>query len=310
MTKLVRVVGKGGKGSGNFGHAGRPGKVGGSAPQGGGGDYYSELPYEAKQSVAELEQWEATVDTDKYISDKTVSHGIDNMSPSKKDSSLKDSVATNLSDATGVDYDTVSRVIDAWGKGSNAGFDGVFIQKVIADVFGDKFGTSLSDWQLTRLVNAFASNGGVGWNTSDALDSAEEHQRMIDKHDYPKPYETMKELVLAMYNQTQKELSKYPGDYVKLYRGIVGNNYPEGEFYFSGNAAESWSSDKLTALVFSMSTGDEPDGSLLEAYMPKERILSTPFTGFGKFGESEFVVVGGGTGSASGDRVKSIKREL
>jgi len=34
MTFLWRLIQKGGKGSGNFGHAGRPGKVGGSAPQG------------------------------------------------------------------------------------------------------------------------------------------------------------------------------------------------------------------------------------------------------------------------------------
>ena len=39
MTKLKLKVEKGGQGSGNFGHAGRPGKVGGSAPGGGGKGY-------------------------------------------------------------------------------------------------------------------------------------------------------------------------------------------------------------------------------------------------------------------------------
>lgn len=54
-SKLVR---KGGKGSGNWGHAGRPGKVGGSAPQGGGsaGVSVSAIPTDLRNITAADEE--------------------------------------------------------------------------------------------------------------------------------------------------------------------------------------------------------------------------------------------------------------
>lgn len=102
---------------------------------------------------------------------------------------------------------------------------------------------------------------------------------------------TQRKALRAMYDLTQEDLKKVPGDSFTLYRGIKTDTppaYKAGDklgLDALGAPLSSWTVDPGTATRF----GD----LVLKAVVPKSRILSTWRTGLGAGIESEVVVIGG-----------------
>ena len=72
----------------------------------------------------------------------------------------------------------------------------------------------------------------------------------------------------------------------------------DDEVSFQQNPLSSWSSDARTASAFAERSGDESIAQaavVMYAEVPAERIVSTPFTGFGCLTEQEILVAGGPT---------------
>lgn len=127
---------------------------------------------------------------------------------------------------------------------------------------------------------------------------------------YAGPVQRM--VLRAMYDHTQNELSRAGVDEVTLYRGLTEppKDYLSGDYAdekagqqwrtlrdavggsapVRSNPLSSWTSRKDTARSFAR--GSSGEGVVLAASFPRERIISTPLTGLGCFGEAEWVVLG------------------
>lgn len=120
--------------------------------------------------------------------------------------------------------------------------------------------------------------------------------------------------VRAQYEATQKMLAEqYPDTtHFVLFRG--GDS--EQRYSDTDNTGETWRQATLRTrplASFSTSMGEaeeflsEAESRLFAAAVPRERILSTPFTGNGAVIESEFVVLGGPIrGRYTGDRSSDV----
>ena len=106
--------------------------------------------------------------------------------------------------------------------------------------------------------------------------------------------------VRAMYNETQEQLKARNIDGLYLYRGMGSDTMPAGH---EGRLNErvdgavqllpmsSWTVDYKMGTAFG--TGDKDYGRLQAAWVPAERILGFPGTGYGAYRENEVVVLGG-----------------
>lgn len=93
------------------------------------------------------------------------------------------------------------------------------------------------------------------------------------------------------YDQTQAFLADVPGTHVTLFRGFTGPEGMGGWSEISANPLSSWTTDRGTAKDFGLSSSmGEMDGYVLEASIPKEWIVSTPYTGLGALHEAEVIV--------------------
>lgn len=105
---------------------------------------------------------------------------------------------------------------------------------------------------------------------------------------------TYRRFVRAMYDNTQAELKKLGVTHIRLRRGsstlsnIAGNTvYAGGKVNVKFRPLSSFTSNTGTANGFSHG------GRVVDAYVPIERIMGSAATGFGCWGEYEFVVLGG-----------------
>jgi len=90
----------------------------------------------------------------------------------------------------------------------------------------------------------------------------------------------------AMYEDTQADLAKLPGDTVTLYRGVRSVGAFAGQRMRLGESSlpvSSWSANPYTGLEFGVLT--------LKAEVPKSRILATYRTGLGTGREMEMLVL-------------------
>jgi hypothetical protein len=134
------------------------------------------------------------------------------------------------------------------------------------------------------------------------MDSATNHLLLNDKDaikQYDKFGSEMKAFVRAQYELTQEFLKDR--EYVTLYRGMVFETEKGVDFAFDGTVKSrnlvmqpisSFSTDPKTGRKFA-SVSDGAYEFMIQAEVPRERILSTCQTGFGCKVESEMVVLGG-----------------
>ncbi len=259
--KLSGVKGK----SGNFGHAGRPGLRGGSASKS-----VPSPPITSEEASNRLKS---------YIWGD-IDSKLDDAQNHKKVSGLKNKIVTALSQATGVPYQKVNRIIRSWADTSNESE----LARLIQSVAQEEFGVALSQWQKSLpevSLNAF------------------DNARGITKED-------VRKVVKTMYANTQAELKALGITEVKLYRGLVTQGRPASkpgqEYAIDSNAVESWSLSKGVAQTFAVPFSGM-SATVLSTTVPVSRILCTPRTGFGCLNEEEVLVLG--DGEEGGDRAKA-----
>ena len=106
--------------------------------------------------------------------------------------------------------------------------------------------------------------------------------------------------VRSVYEHTQKVLRESGLEEIWLIRGLTLREGIKVKRYFdrfkhTALPASSWTTDKRTALGFALSKDEGEIGVLFTTKVKKdqfERVLSTPVSGFGCFGEAEFVLLG------------------
>lgn len=285
---MAKLVHKGGKGSGNWGHAGRPGKVGGSAPQGGAfaglGDNRDNIGMGTqmlKDDGGAAHDYFLAAEKDMIERHE----GQDLWQPLP-------SVVDYIAHDTDIPRDVVYAVLNSWGD-SSSDDNGWFIQVRAAKLFGERFGTGLSKWQKKIFAHKPSTSDANGIDELSDIFAA--RQRMVPDDAPESPAEVVDKILVSMYNRTQRDLAARGVDGFKLYRGV---HLPGGEFLkksdyvaMDENPLESWSQDYLVAVSFAdLQSGDT--GVVLQTYIPRERILSTAHTGFGVHTEREVTIVG------------------
>jgi hypothetical protein len=158
-NQLATATLKGGPGSGFYGHAGRPGKWGGSAPQGGETGYLKVALAPGKATYFRKDTWDLE---DKRASDM-LDEGLqgdsrvyserrwnrfptDAVWPYVNDAErgkIKDGIIKGLADQVGLSYGDTNDLIHVWAKTSNNSDESIMLQMTAAEVFG----TKLSKWQ-------------------------------------------------------------------------------------------------------------------------------------------------------------------
>lgn len=151
----------------------------------------------------------------------------------------------------------VSKAVEAWAASSNKSPTSQTMQKAVQSAFG----------------------------LENALDNANRKEA--------RPLKFHIELARAQYEETQELLSSAGVNAVKLYRGTTNRSgllpIPDslgGTVKSQLSPLSSWSTDEDIADRFS------GRGPIAEAFFPRQRIFSTPFSGFGCLKESEFVILG------------------
>lgn len=185
---------------------------------------------------------------------------------------LKDKVCTNLSDATGIEYDKVNRAIHLWALSSNDNINCLNMQRVAGEIFGANF----TNWQKQKYESAKRN-----------IDS-----RLSD--------DEAKTFLQEMYKQTQADFASKGIKTVVIYRGYniehaisadEAKNFMRGDkTKIEMNAMSSWTSAKDIASAFGFGGGG--NRLVIRIEVPVSRIIATPHTGFGCYSEREFVLLG------------------
>ena len=165
----------------------------------------------------------------------------------------------------------VSELVHLWAVTSNdSNIPALAMQEVARDVFG------LDDAEHWKV------------------DPEEATKVAQTKDTYRSIYERY---LRAEYDSTQTLLKGMGITHVRLHRGYTTNGRhsgrvdpPRNNTTVSTRPMSSWSLNDRTARNFSLGNGSEV---VVTAEFPVERILSTPLTGSGCWGESEMVVLGG-----------------
>jgi 2'-5' RNA ligase len=333
------IITKGGPGSGHWGHAGRPGKVGGSLPKGGPGrdifrpsigvhtSSWDDMPplYPGEHDPINdflnqgLEREVSFVyGSLKYANWAATSYD--------KRGELKADIVSELSKRTGVDEDTVNKIIKQWANTSN---DKDMRSLSLQAAAAEEFGVEMSEWQLEHYDqfldwdyiqmeiddkekekfdwlmdqrNKLRAAGVDNPLTQASLrDVREEAKRLAEvlvreryaTHAIPITSRNDERLVLrAMYDYTQQEFMKAgfsQNDYVTIWRGIGKLDVGRHNDLagYKGNAIESWSASYKVALDFRNLGGD-----VVGALVPVRNIIGTCKTGFGCLSEGEIVTLG------------------
>lgn len=220
---------------------------------------------------------------------------------------IKAQVARQLAEDTGMSAEEASDFVNQWAKTSN---DNDMRSLAIQRDASEEFGAPMSEFTKGKI--------------------AELKQTLADPEVGKSLFEAAEQraLLRAMYERTQADLKARGITEVRLYRGAdydkkrwfskVGRPVTEeaaavgakGEYrgtlsrYDVGkqvrletNTISSWSVDVNIAEQFGaggVAQGRGRVGVVLESIIPAERILSTPYTGFGCLSEGEIVVLGGG----------------
>jgi len=224
-------------------------------------------------------------------------------------------VTEQLAATMGVSPEVASNLVRQWAESSNGNdYRSLWMQAVAAD----EFGVPLSDWQRERLSNVEAERAEhkiadrVTVDMPIALIGVNPVRLMtpIEKERYatirnlgptaPDPFGGQKQeevagaFLRAQYDATQEYFKAAGVTEVVLYRG---QRFPEGTSLSVGdvipgnqNALNSWSSSEKVAATFTSIAPAE--SGVLAAVVPVDRILSTPFTGYGCLKEEEYVVLG------------------
>lgn len=215
----------------------------------------------------------------------------DYMEHADERSELKDKVSKLVAAATGVDEETASTFVADWAGTSNRGLAASIIQEEASKMFG----VPLSDYQRENLAiytmrreNHFKVN-----KTLNLGEMSLPFELVVGSTRTPMSEEVSRDLtrkaLKAMYDQTQAELKQAGVDNITLFRGVKNIKLDVGTGQqrtanLRSNALESWSLSPTIAASF----GD----TVLAASFPRERILSTPRSGFGCWPEWECVVIG------------------
>jgi len=190
-------------------------------------------------------------------------------------------IANKLADQSGLPGAVVSPMIDTWkGTSNDTNLRALSFQEAVSE----EFGVPLSDWQKGQIKYA---------QQEDKAGHISPYQKpILDR-------EQERTLARTMYDATQADLAAAgykPGDKIKLFRGVgypwsERDNRPEkGQpAALNQNTISSWSLDFQTADGFAMINSP---GIVISMEVPIENIFSTGRTGFGTFGEGEFVVLG------------------
>ena len=201
---------------------------------------------------------------------------------------IKDQIGSELSNDTGIDYDTVNSVIRQWSETSNdSDPNSLAVQQEASKMFG----SPLSSWQQAQIAD-FEKNGGMAYINGSLVDlpAGPVEPTMASRAQ-------IRSILNAMYENTQTRLAEagFP-EYITLRRGVSQVSMPIG-------TKQNVYTNTLSS--FTSSTGITPlfsyGGVVIEMQIPRSRILSTARTGLGCLAEAEFVIIGNNTGA--GDEV-------
>lgn len=228
-------------------------------------------------------------------------------------------VQENLAQATGLTPPMTADLINGWAATSNDDdYRAMWMQKMAAE----EFGVPLSQWQqdkLNALEGIRADSEGLfqtaqmstpfeamassrAGATSEILGgrTQEEVGRSFLREQYNATQAFFKEQgiteVVAYRGQQMSTDVFIPRTESNPNEGHFGSNPSipkEGDLLpGADNAMESWSLDQTTAEDFAAFSWGVV-GYVERMVIPVERILSTPFTGYGCLAEGEIVVLGG-----------------
>lgn len=206
---------------------------------------------------------------------------------------VKDELVSELSERSGVDYESVNTVIGQWAETSNdTDYRALSLQEDICA----ELGIALSPWQKEKIALLKAS--GYASDQHSTLGQALDPKT---GKPHASPREKTRKIIRAMYELTQEEFAKQGITELTLFRGVTNQKAKtEGEVKtWKGNAAESWSATVLTANSFS-----SYEGIIVGAKIPASRILGCSRTGFGCLNEEEFVILGN---TGHNDKVVVVK---
>jgi len=143
----------GGPGSGNWGHAGRPGKRGGSVPRSAGMSIKSGPDWEARFHKARGEEFGyGTTEGLQFHGNRPETRFItrgENTDDWKVRGDAKDTIATELSERTGIPYEDINQVIRQWSWSAN---DKDYRSLCIQEAISKEFGVPLSGWQKSLIA--------------------------------------------------------------------------------------------------------------------------------------------------------------
>jgi hypothetical protein len=188
---------------------------------------------------------------------------------------IKDRIAHELAQRSGLDYGRVNKFVGAWaGTANDHSTDSVALQVAAAE----KFGLELTGW-MAKTASELGAQPGFG-------ETREKARRFVD----------------AMYEHTQDWLSSRGIKEVVLFRGmhdsIGADTAPvdaaTGPIPASVhlNPLNSWTASYHTSQMAAFA-GAGTKGYVLTARVPAHKVIGCCFTGVGCLNEQEFVIAGG-----------------
>lgn len=192
-------------------------------------------------------------------------------------------------------YGAINRLVATWAKSSN---DNDMRAMTVQMAAGELFGDELTPWQRQRLERIQAGelktkNDLFGDDTSARALHAfqDEFPDLSDEQSM----ELTKQALASMYNRTQRYLAEKGITHLYVFRGTGMESDPGARtgdvLRTDDNPLSSWSVDWEVGARFK-SWADARHNYLLGTVVPAERVLSTPFTGFGCASEHEVLVIG------------------
>jgi len=268
-TLTIETGHKGGPGSGHHGHAGRPGQRGGSAPGKGGGrdgrPGRGGKPARVAHDTYNDEGGMAVLNGKGAPSGNIqVDHFLEPSDEQLAD--IKNEICTELSERTGLPYDTTKALVKTWA-GSSADLNTLSLQ--LQEQAAKEFGLTLRP-SITERLQKMGGKKITLYSSLETLGVSEAQARGF---------------LRAMYDSTQERFAKNGIKEITLFRGSKSFAPHNGtDVRLSGNPMQSFSIDAITAHDF---------GGVAAMTVPVSSIISSARTGFGCLAEGEFVVLVG-----------------
>lgn len=221
----------------------------------------------------------------------------------------KNALVTDIAKTSGLPYDEVNGYVRDWTHIGPDYLNKTAMQMAATQEFG---GTMSRFWaephqrhwterqaEVKRALKDYGPDAKVTDSLSEHLVLPHERYTGTTLGEAAKMTEPdltrERKFLRAMYDNTQRELSKLPGDSVIAFRtvnhvdslGLTGSEGQPTKVRMNKiqSPMASWSLSERAANVFG--------ANLFMARIPKKRILGTARTGFGALMEEEFVVLGG-----------------